>query len=713
MSTNVNSPTTVRATEAVLGGIILGLSSGMYMLVTGKVAGNSGAVKACVLSIAQKAGNDFSRYSNILFFVGLLLAGALTSFLTPWGFEPYPFIEDDWYTYIFGGMLVGSGTYFANGCTSGHGLSGISKFSLRSFLATPIFMFFAALTAMTRSLFSVGPIAPFVETPSPRSEMIGFIVLALFVLFLPLLYMKSKDKMYEKAVLLYAGLWCGLTFGVGLAVGGMVRPSAVRGALSMKRFDFTLWILFTVGLITTFINYRIAEKVFHIKQARSQKQGPYDKKLIGGSVLFGIGWGLTGVCPGPLLVGVFADFNSMATQRITGGPLLMLFFVFIGTSIARIMDKLCCKMNSATVGSNDQNVDVTTLAKLITEDNALVLDVRNADQRETDSNGVYVVFENTLSAPLDRSDPNNFTLPTKMLPEDKNKPIVIHCKGGTRARMAMNKVSALSGYTRLHCCGLSEMKELSVKSPETNIVYHENKLKTHNGTGIFLQFFDNIGGSSTFTYLIGDTETKECILIDPVLECMDRDLQKIQELGLTLVYGINTHCHADHITSTGKMKTKTTTMKSVISETSGAVADLKINDGDDIKWANGKRTLKCISTPGHTNGCMSYFDADIGSVFTGDTLLIDGCGRTDFQEGSSENLYNSVHNKLFTLPSSTIVYPGHDYKGRVRSTIGHEKKYNSRLTLPLNEYVELMKNLGLSYPKKIDVAVPANMICGV
>jgi sulfur dioxygenase len=258
-----------------------------------------------------------------------------------------------------------------------------------------------------------------------------------------------------------------------------------------------------------------------------------------------------------------------------------------------------------------------------------------------------------------------------------------------------------------------EMKELSVKSPETNIVYHENKLKTHNGTGIFLQFFDNIGGSSTFTYLIGDTETKECILIDPVLECMDRDLQKIQELGLTLVYGINTHCHADHITSTGKMKTKTTTMKSVISETSGAVADLKINDGDDIKWANGKRTLKCISTPGHTNGCMSYFDADIGSVFTGDTLLIDGCGRTDFQEGSSENLYNSVHNKLFTLPSSTIVYPGHDYKGRVRSTIGHEKKYNSRLTLPLNEYVELMKNLGLSYPKKIDVAVPANMICGV
>jgi len=110
---------------------------------------------------------------------------------------------------------------------------------------------------------------------------------------------------------------------------------------------------------------------------------------------------------------------------------------------------------------------------------------------------------------------------------------------------------------------------------------------------------------------------------------------------------------------------------------------------------------------------MSYFDADIGSVFTGDTLLIDGCGRTDFQEGSSENLYNSVHNKLFTLPSSTIVYPGHDYKGRVRSTIGHEKKYNSRLTLPLNEYVELMKNLGLSYPKKIDVAVPANMICGV
>ena len=157
----------------------------------------------------------------------------------------------------------------------------------------------------------------------------------------------------------------------------------------------------------------------------------------------------------------------------------------------------------------------------------------------------------------------------------------------------------------------------------------------------------------------------------------------------------------------------TVQLRSVISAASGADADVTLKDGEELKWANGARTLKALATPGHTNGCMSFVEPDMGVVFTGDCLLIDGCGRTDFQEGSSETLYRSVHEVLFALPVSTMVYPGHDYKGRVRSTIGHEQKYNSRLTKPMDEYVALMNNLGLSYPKKIDVAVPANMKCGV
>ena len=703
---NPNSPTTVRAVEAVLGGLILGTSSGIYMYVAGKVAGNSGAVKACVLSIADSPKNDASRTSNILFLVGLLTAGLVTSFATPWGFEPYAPIKDEWYSYVFGGLLVGSGTYLANGCTSGHGLSGLSKFSLRSVVATPIFMFFAALTAMIKSSFAVGPIAPFVASPVTRLHSVGWMLLVLLVLFVPVLVLKKQGPHYTKHVLLYVGLWCGLAFGVGLAVGGMVRPSAVTGALSMKRFDFTLWILFTTGLVTTFVHYRIAEWM-GIKGARAQKQGPYDKKLIGGSILFGIGWGLTGVCPGPLILGAVADFNTLASTAITGGPLLMLCFVFIGTAVAQQVSKNMCPAVKPVA-----NASVETMANAILNSNAIVLDVRSADEREVSHaapfEGMYECYEGTLSTPLDRSDPANFTIPVKCLPSDTTVPLIVHCQMGGRARMAKKNVAALQQYDTILCCGLEEMNLLSNKI--SKIIKCTTNL-TLKDSGIFLQFQDPT--SSTYTYLIGDKKSKECILIDPVLERLEHDLARIAALGLTLVYGINTHCHADHVTSTGQMKLQVPSLRSVISAASGADADVTLKDGEELKWANGARTLKALATPGHTNGCMSFLEPDMGVVFTGDCLLIDGCGRTDFQEGSSETLYRSVHKVLFALPVSTMVYPGHDYKGRVRSTIGHEQKYNSRLTKPMDEYVELMNNLGLSYPKKIDVAVPANMKCGV
>jgi len=234
---------------------------------------------------------------------------------------------------------------------------------------------------------------------------------------------------------------------------------------------------------------------------------------------------------------------------------------------------------------------------------------------------------------------------------------------------------------------------------------------TSSGFGI-RQLFDE--DSFTYTYLLWDKSTKDAILIDPVDIQVDRDLKvACLELGLNLVYGVNTHAHADHITGTGILKQKVSGLKSVIAESSTAIADVHIAHGDEIHFGN--RYIKARATPGHTNGCLSYVTDDQASVFTGDALLIMGCGRTDFQGGSSEKLYDSIHAQLFLLPDECVVYPAHDYKGRTSSTIGAEKAENPRLGImkTKEEFVEIMANLNLPYPKKIDVAVPANLRCGI
>lgn len=254
------------------------------------------------------------------------------------------------------------------------------------------------------------------------------------------------------------------------------------------------------------------------------------------------------------------------------------------------------------------------------------------------------------------------------------------------------------------------------------------------------QLFDN--DSSTYTYLLWDQESKDCILVDPVDIQAGRDVAEVNELGLNLVYGVNTRktttcrrffklsiheqlkltfcnslsfsdAHADHITGTHLLKEKVDGVKSVISEASGAKADVKVSSGDRIMF--GSRYVEARATPGHTEGCFSYVADDESFVLTGDALLIQGCGRTDFQGGSAETLYESVHQQLFSLPDTTTVYPAHDYKSRTESSIKNEKENNPRLgaTKTKDEFVEIMANLNLSYPKKIDVAVPANMRCGV
>jgi len=223
---------------------------------------------------------------------------------------------------------------------------------------------------------------------------------------------------------------------------------------------------------------------------------------------------------------------------------------------------------------------------------------------------------------------------------------------------------------------------------------------------LFRQLFDT-SGSSTYTYLLADGG--EAVLIDPVLEQVDRDLQLVAELGVTLKYAINTHCHADHVTGTGQIKERAPSVKSIISAASGAAADLKISHGDRVEF--GKLALEVRATPGHTNGCVSYVLDNM--VFTGDALLVRGCGRTDFQGGSSEVLYDSVHSQIFSLPDATVVYPAHDYKGHTSSTVGEEKRLNPRLTKSKAEFVQIMAELGLPYPKKFDEALPKNMKCGL
>lgn len=228
---------------------------------------------------------------------------------------------------------------------------------------------------------------------------------------------------------------------------------------------------------------------------------------------------------------------------------------------------------------------------------------------------------------------------------------------------------------------------------------------------LFRQLFD--AATSTYTYLLADPESKEAVLIDSVIEQVDRDVALISELGLSLEYVLETHVHADHVTGAAMLK-KRLGAKTVVGERSGMpFADVLAKQGDVIRF--GKYGVGVRETPGHTNGCLSYVTLDEKMVFTGDALLIRGTGRTDFQQGDAHMLYRSVIEQVFSLPDETLVYPGHDYKGRTVSTVGEEKKFNPRLGGGKTEaeFAEIMKNLVLAKPSRIDVAVPANMWGGL
>jgi len=227
-----------------------------------------------------------------------------------------------------------------------------------------------------------------------------------------------------------------------------------------------------------------------------------------------------------------------------------------------------------------------------------------------------------------------------------------------------------------------------------------------------LQLFDP--ASSTYTYILFDADTRDALLIDPVDDQLARDLAALREHGLKLVWTVETHAHADHITSAGLLAEHTGAKTAAPAGCGIGPASVQLQDGDTLRF--GGQVLTALHTPGHTAGSMSYVWATEGArhVFTGDTLLINGCGRTDFQSGSAEALYNSLTQVLFALPDDTTVWPGHDYQGRTHSTIGQEKAVNARVAgKTLAEFVATMAGLNLPMPQRIHEAVPANLVSGL
>lgn len=668
--------------ESILGGIFIGAACGVYMLLAGRVAGNSGALKALILGPREP--------TKLTFLAGLASGGRLMGTLLPSAFEVAPAATP---TLALAGLAVGLGTALGNGCTSGHGLCGISRFSLRSLVAVPTFMGVAIATATARSGTSIGVIAP-IGTSSPAVLALALkLGAALLATVLPM-RMISDEALRDACV----GLWTGVCFAVGLSIGGMVRPSAVTGALSPARFDGTLWALFMTALLTTFVLYRVAQAIGRKEASVSSASGSapqgIDTCLLVGSALFGLGWGLGGVCPGPHVV-------NLGASPTDAGPLLMLACVAIGQILAQPV------RNALTQGAALPQVSsVAEVQAALKHPGAVIVDLRPVSPKEAVAGVNGVRFRGVVGAVSAVWDAATGTMPTGALPSDKATPLLLYCRSGGRAAQAVAFLRSQGHTSVLNVGGPVASHELFAAL--------ERPMYAHD-LGIFAQLFDGAdgGGSSTYTYILGDPVTKEAIIIDPVLEQVDRDLAVLDQLDLTLRYALNTHCHADHITGTGALKKRRPAVTSMISKASGAKADRLLAPGEHITWAEGRRSLTTLATPGHTNGCVSYSDAQIGCVFTGDALLIDGCGRTDFQEGSAATLYESVQGQLFSLPSETLVLPAHDYKGRAYSTVGAQKATNPRFAKGKEGFVEIMRNLSLPHPKKIDVAVPANLACGI
>jgi sulfur dioxygenase len=227
---------------------------------------------------------------------------------------------------------------------------------------------------------------------------------------------------------------------------------------------------------------------------------------------------------------------------------------------------------------------------------------------------------------------------------------------------------------------------------------------------IFRQLFDP--QSSTYTYLLGDSDARAAVLIDPVFEQMRRDAALLAELDLRLLWTLETHVHADHVTAAHVLRRRLDSRIAIAAASGAQGADRLLAPGDTVDF--GARRLEVRATPGHTSGCLTYVLDDHSMAFTGDCLLIRGSGRTDFQGGDAATMYRSVHEQIFSLPDSCLLYPAHDYRGLTVTSVAEERRFNPRLggAVAPGDFVGYMANLRLAHPKQIDIAVPANLKCG-
>lgn len=313
-----------------------------------------------------------------------------------------------------------------------------------------------------------------------------------------------------------------------------------------------------------------------------------------------------------------------------------------------------------------------------------ILDVRNRDEFSRGH-----IF-GALNIPVDELPDKHHELPS-------GRVIVTYCcKGGGRSERAAKTLNENGKKALWLEGGYLDWPFLSANSTAR----YESM--------IFHQLFEK--ESSSYTYLLADSLTREAIIIDPVLETVERDFKLIQELDLSLLYIIETHIHADHITGSSELKKRTGAKSAVSKKARVCCADLELEENQEIKF--GRYTLKALETPGHTDESLSFLCERM--IFTGDSLMIRGTGRTDFQNGSSEMLYESIHKKILSLPDDTKVYPAHDYKGMLYSTVLSEKEFNPRVGggKTKEEFIAIMNDLKLADPKKIHEAVPANLACG-
>jgi len=728
--------TAFKPVDATIGGLLIGIAAGIYMLLSRRVAGNSGVLKAFVVG---------PRDTKVAYLLGLVIAGVAMYHALP----DLAFDEPTRATtlYFLWGIVMGIGTSLGNGCTSGHGLCGISRLSVRSFVAVPIFMITAIISSSTDSYVRMGHFE--FGSPAPahmidrRTLLVSLSAVAVLVLTLIPTVVAHRRTAKAEQPSAAVGVWCGLCAGVGLAIGGMVRPSCVQAALAPHRLDLTLWVLFLVALGTTFAFYRVACRFARIAEACAPHgtRAAVDHKLVLGAALFGAAWGATGFCPGPLIVTVAAQptsTNALLTLLGNVVGVLLCDATEVKAAHRALHGALCGRAtNGSAVIPTAKAADATptipppsppaspasesaegataapsaeqplaTVAELraALSAGAVVLDVRpavGAEATESDGGAVFRTIVGARSILWEGGQMHAGAL----APIATSTQIVVICRTGNRAARAAAFLLK-HGYSNvLNGGGPAGPSDLWAA-----LVAGRGELSFPLGG---LQQLRSAEGSSTLTYVLTDASSKEAIILDPVAEHIERDLEHVHKLGCTLTLALNTHVHADHVTGSGGLKQAVRGLRSYISAASGAHADVKLSPGEVVTWAGGQRHLKVLATPGHTNGCLTFHDEAMGAVFTGDALLIDGCGRTDFQQGSAQTLYESIHTQLFSLPPSTLVMPGHDYKGRSFSTIGTERQVNPRLTQTKADFVSLMANLGLPHPKKMDVAVPANMVCGV